>query len=337
MDLTVVIPTRDRRAVLLEALRRLAGQHGDAAFEVVVVDDGSTDGTPDELERRAADWPFELRVIRRPGGGPATARNRAMEVARAPVCLFMNDDSWARPDLIERHRAFHAAQPAPEDALLGHMTLPADPPPTPFMRWLATALFDYEGIADPRDAGGARFFTANVSAKAELLARAGGFDEGFSTAAHEDIDLGLRLDSLGMRLAYDPQAVVEHSHPMDLAGAIRRLRRVGTALAEFTERHPDWPVPRRPGLRHRAKASALTGLAAVGASTPGLKRETWRFLCHEAEREGYWDAVDGRPPAAEPPLRIGSALAGLASRDPDANVPAGTARGNARVFQPPPK
>jgi glycosyltransferase involved in cell wall biosynthesis len=323
MELTLVIPTRDRGAVLLEAMARLGEQQGGVAFEAIVVDDGSTDGTPAALDRAAPEWPFDLTVIRRRGGGPAAARNRAIEVARAPVCLFLNDDSWPQPDLLARHRDFHVRRPEPEAALLGRIELPAVPPATPFMRWLATALFDYGGIEDPRDAGGARFFTANVSAKTELLRGAGGFDERFRSAAHEDIDLGLRLERLGMRLAYDPDAVVEHSHPMDLPAAIERLRGVGAALAQFTDRHSDWPVPRRPGLRHRVKASALTALTALGARDPRLKRETWRFLCHEAGREGYWGAVDGEDgPLGAPGLRVGATLARLASRDPDARMPA---------------
>jgi GT2 family glycosyltransferase len=324
MELTLVIPTRDRLAVLLETLARLRRQRGEVEFEAIVVDDGSRDGTPDAVEREAAAVPFELTVLRRSGEGPAAARNAAIAVARAPVCLFLNDDAWPRPDLLERHRNFHAREPAPEAALLGRIDLPAEPPPTPFMRWLARALFDFDGIEDPSNAGGARFFTANVSAKTELLRRVGGFDERFPGAAHEDIDLGLRLERAGMRLAYDPAAVVEHSHPMDLPSAIARLHGVGSALAPFAELHSDWPVPRRPGPRHRMKAGALTGVAALGVRTPRLQREIWRFLCHEAAREGYWGTVDrtNGPAAPGSSLRVGGTLARLASRDPDARMPA---------------
>jgi hypothetical protein len=96
-------------------------------------------------------------------------------------------------------------------------------------------------------------------------------------------------------------------------------------MAPFVERHPEWPVTRRPGPRHRVKAAALTGIAAIGIRTPRLQREVWRFLCNEASREGYWDTVEPRGRFSNPPadgLRIGSRLAQLAIRDEDARLPA---------------
>ncbi|HEV2811814.1 MAG TPA: glycosyltransferase [Solirubrobacteraceae bacterium] len=326
MELTVVIPTRDRLPILLETLARLGRQRGDVAFEAIVVDDGSTDGTRAALEREVERTPYDLTVIETPGTGPAVARNRAIDRARAPVCLFINDDAWPREDLLERHRDFHRRRPEQQAALLGRMTLPPEPPPSPFMRWLADAHFDYDEIRDHANAGGKRFFTANVSAKTAFVQGAGGFDESFRAAAHEDIDLGLRLEAAGMRLAYDPDAVVEHCHPKDLAMAIDHCLMVGRTLAPFVERYPDRAVPLRPGLRHRVKASALTVLAALGVRTPGVQRETWRFLCHEAAREAYWSAVDRRARGEEPPaepLRIGRTLARLASRDRDTWLPIG--------------
>jgi GT2 family glycosyltransferase len=318
MDVTVVIPTRDRLAVLRETLARLERQSEDVAFEVVVVDDGSDEDVRKSVRDLARTASLDVTLIEQPPQGPAAARNRGIAAARAPVCLFMNDDSWADAALLTRHRDFHARNPDERAAMLGRLTLPSDPPPSPFMRWLAGVLFDYGSIDDPRDVGGGRFFTANVSAKVDLVRRCGGFDESFPLAAYEDLDLGLRLQQHGMRLAYDAHAVAAHAHPMDLAGAIVRLRRHGHAMAPFVERHPEWPVPRRPGLRHRVKAGVLTGVAAIGIKAPHVQREIWRFLCHEAAREGYWSAVEQPGPARRSPedrLRIGSRLAQLAIRN----------------------
>jgi GT2 family glycosyltransferase len=324
MDLTVIIPTRDRRAIVCETLARLEPQLADVPFEAIVIDDGSADDTPAAVAQLAERSPFALTLIEQPGLGPAAARNRALAIARAPVCLFIDDDTWPGPDLLVRHRDFHVRRPEPEAALLGHVDVASDPPPTPFTRWFAGLHLGYEGIEDPENAGGDHFFSGNASVKTVFVRDAGGFDEGFKAPAHEDIDLGLRLERRGMRLVYDGAAVVEHYHPIDVAGAIQRLYGAGASLALFAERYPEHPVARRPGMRHRVKAAALTALAATGVRTPALQHEIWRFLCHEAAREGYWRAVDereGRGGPSRPGLRIGRTLARLASGDAEARIP----------------
>jgi GT2 family glycosyltransferase len=337
MELSIIIPTRDRRGILLETLARLESQADGGDWEAIVVDDGSSDGTADAVRARTADSPLEVQVLEQAGLGPAAARNRALEHARAPVCLFMDDDSLPRPRLFARHRDFHAGDPAPEAALLGSVVLPTDPAPTAFVRFLQELMFDY-AISDPRNAGGQRFYACNVSAKKRFVMAAGSFDARLALAAHEDIDLGLRLEARGMRLAYDAEAIVEHVPPLDLRAAVARMWRTGQAQAGFVAKHPDWAVASPPGARHRAKAAALTALAALGVRTPRVQREIWRFLCHQATREGYWSAVENgvqsRAPADGVP-RIGRRLVELASRDPEAQAPVGapqraTARPTAR-------
>jgi len=326
MELTVIIPTRERVAILCETLDRLEPQLREVPFEVIVVDDGSTDTTGDVVARRAAVSPFQLVLIQQSGSGPAAARNRALGAARAPVCLFIDDDKWAREGLLARHTNFHRRNPEREAALLGHIVIAEQPPPTRFMRWLASQHLGFAGIQDPQDAGGRHFFTGNVSAKTDFIREAGGFDEGFTSAAHEDIDLGMRLQEQGLRLVYDRDAVVEHYHPSDLPMAIERMRDMGRANARFAERHPRRPVPRRPDVRHRVKAGGLAALAALGVRSSRVQHETWRFLCHEAFREAYWREVDAGKHGGEAPeqegLRIGRRLARLARRDEDAAMPA---------------
>jgi glycosyltransferase involved in cell wall biosynthesis len=313
MELTVIIPTRGRRAILRETLDRLEAQQDDAEFEVVVVDDGSTDGTVEMVRNHAARLAFPLMLIEQPRRGPAAARNRALAVAQAPVCLFIDDDSWPRAGLLARHRDFHRRRPEREAALLGLIAVAPAPPPTPFMLWLANVNHPHDDIEDPEAAGGFRFLTGNVSVKSGFLRDVGGFDER-QRPAHEDIDLGLRLEHRGMRLAYDADAVVDHYQPADLPATIERMSGIGRSLALLAERHPHVPRPGPPGIRHRVKAAALTTFAALGIRTPRVQRETWRFLCHEAGREGYWWNTE---------LRIGRTLARLASRDPDVQLPSG--------------
>ena len=321
----MIIASHNRCAILCETLDRLQAQMQDVEAEIIVVDDGSTDATRDVIGRRAAQSNFPLTLIEQPASGPGAARNRGLAAARAPVCVFIDDDCWPEPGFLSRHRDFHQRRPEQDAALRGRVELAPEPAPSPFMRWLA-GLHLGEGPANAENAGGEHFFTGNVSAKTEFLLSVGGFDESFTLVAHEDIELGMRLAERGMRLVYDPDALVYHYQPTDLPSTIARMHGVGWSHARIAERYVDRPAPRRPGLRHRVKAAALTALASVGARNQRVKHETWRFLCHQAAREGYWSAVDGKAPPAGPfdeHIRIGRTLARLASRDPATMMPRG--------------
>ena len=76
-----------------------------------MVDDGSTDDTPELLQKYAAQTPLSLRSVRQKNAGPAGARNHAISLLTAPVCLIIGDDIMASPTLVEQHLAFHAAHP----------------------------------------------------------------------------------------------------------------------------------------------------------------------------------------------------------------------------------
>lgn len=278
-----------------------------------MVDDGSDDGTPDRVKAFGDRSPLHLTLLQQGPRGPAAARNRALESARGSACLFIGDDCWPRTDLVARHLRFHLERPALEAALLGRVVWADELRATAFARWLEESgiQFEYHNLPGHAHLPGRFFYTANVSAKTAFLRDAGGFDEVFRSAAGEDVELGTRLERAGMRLAYDEGAVVEHFHPFDLAALLDRMHRVGKATALLSDRVPELPVPRRPGLRHKARASALTALHAIGLRTDALRRATWTFLSHEAAREAYWgDAADDRP------LRIGTTLFRLAQRDP---------------------
>ncbi len=321
IELSVIIPTRDRVDILTETLKRLVEQRTEIEFEIVVVDDGSRDATVAEARSVAEHAPVPLTVLEQGSRGPAAARNRGIAAARGSTCLFIGDDTWPRADLVERHARLHRRHPEPETALLGHVQWAAASRPTPFMHWLNSGIqFDFDQIADPENVGGSCFYTANVSAKRSFLVANGCFDEAFPHAALEDIELGLRLERAGLRLVYDAAAVVEHFHPYDLRASLRRMRTLGRSAVILHERVPDWPLPRRPGARHRLKAAVLTALNMVPRARPlPVRHATWHFLCHEAFREGCW-AVS---PRGDRELRIGRSLAWLAARDAATRAPEG--------------
>jgi GT2 family glycosyltransferase len=301
MELSIVIPSRLRERVLSETLRRLVEQAKGRPVEVIVVYDG-----PSAERRIAAETTVgsgvEVRIAEQEPRGPAAARNRGLAEAAGTATLFLGDDAWPAPGLIDRHLAFHREHPEPEAALLGRVA-PAPPlDRAEFVRWLHTdgVQFGYGALA-PGPVPPGCFWTANVSAKTELLRAAGGFDEAFTDAACEDAELGIRLARRGMRLVYDPEALAEHYHPADLETTLDRMRRVGVAYRLLVERAPEVEVPSRPAFKHRVKAAGLLAAGAVGQA----RKATWRFLCDEALREAYWDVA----PASGRRLRIGDSLA----------------------------
>jgi GT2 family glycosyltransferase len=311
--LSIVIPSRNRREVLLETLARLARQDVSDRFEVIVVDDGSSDGTSAALQ--SSDWPtFDLVPFHQDHRGQATARNLGVSRARGEVCLFLGDDMWPPQDLVRRHLRFHAAHPDREAALLGRAQWAPETLPTPFMRWLEGGIqFEFGAISDRQDVEPRFFYTANVSVKTELLRDVGGFDE--SLRDGEDIELGFRLQRAGMRLVYDPETFVDHFHPADLRSSLRRMQRIGRAGLTLAERVEGWPVPPRPGFRHRVKATILAVASLVFPARP-VRQAAWRFLCHEAFRESYWNVTP-----LDRPLLIGSTLLRIAERDEAVALP----------------
>jgi glycosyltransferase involved in cell wall biosynthesis len=286
-----------------------------------VVDDGSTDGTADVVASAEPTLPGGLRVLRQENRGPSAARNLGLREAQAGVSLFLGDDTWPHDDLVARHAHFHAQHPEPELALLGHVEWAPEAGPSPLMRWI-----DEQGIQFAHRFLGARvpgahFYTSNVSVKTTFLREQGGFDESFPDAALEDTELGLRLEAAGMSLVYDPEAVVEHYHPVDLADLLARVGKVGRAAPMMTARFPDWRwkeswhAPAATGVGSVARDSALLALHLSGLRTARVRRATWWNLCHRA--------FDRSRRGLAGPQRLERWLTAAAARDPAAVRPKG--------------
>ncbi len=317
VEVSIVIPTRNRRPILLETLAGIERAVATLPVEVIVIDDGSTDGSTQAVGELSERSPLLLRAIRQESRGPAAARNRGIDVARGAACLFLGDDVRPRAALVERHVEFHRAHRESGAALLGLVVAAPPLDASEFVRWLheGGVQFGFARLKAGRPTPPECFWTANVSAKTALIREAGGFDESFRGAACEDAELGLRLAAAGMRLQFDPVAVGEHFHPMDLEDTLARMRTVGRAYRMLHERAPGFPMPRRPGVRHRLKASALTAMHLARVRPAPVRRASWRFLCDEVQREAYWE-LPGRDGA----LQVGSTLARLAARDPAARI-----------------
>ncbi len=201
------MPTYQRReslARLLEALEAQTYPLDD--FEVIVVDDGSTDGTREHLA--SARPAYRLRHFSQPNSGAGAARNLGVVHARGALIVFFDDDVLPDPGAIAAHVAAHRA--APGTVVIGPMLPPRVWPRPAWIRWEEDKLLEQYSamiagayVCTPR-----QLFTANASLERRHFIQAGGFDPTFARA--EDVELGYRLRDRGSSFAFEPRAAVVH-------------------------------------------------------------------------------------------------------------------------------
>ena len=234
--LSVVIPTYEREeqlGVLLDSLERQSlFTSGPADFEVVVVVDGSSDGTLRSLAHRAAAWSergVTLRFETQPNQGAAAARNRGVLAARGEVVLFLDDDLVVAPDVLEQHREFHATHPGLAHACLGLVDWSGDDSPLGRYLWRSDEYLDWKRVyeRDPDDVGAEAFWTGQLSLKRHFLLAHGLFDEAFGRQAGEDLDLGRRLVPAGLALHFRAGSVTRLQERFALESLMRRQRLKG--------------------------------------------------------------------------------------------------------------
>ena len=258
-QLGIVIPTHNRAGALLECLAHLERQTFQD-FEVIVVDDGSTDSTPQEMEGYQRTTPLCIRYVRQTGRGPATARNLGISLLQAPICLLLGDDMFASPTLVQHHLQIHRENPDVRVAALGLVRWSAAAQKvSPFMRWLdeANVQFSYPELMAGKKPNWGHFYSSNLSAKTELLQRFA-FNEDFRHAAMEDMELAYRIEKRGgLDLKFLPEALADHFHPTTFRQACARMVRVGNAFGLFYDLWPE----RRP-LQARGRRQAVVAMVA---------------------------------------------------------------------------
>jgi glycosyltransferase involved in cell wall biosynthesis len=223
---SVVVATRDRAGSLRRLLDSLQAQTLESgAFEVVAVDDGSTDGTAELLGAEAERSALPLTVLRRgAAGGPSAARNDGWRAAQAPLVAFIDDDCVATPGWLADLAAAAAAAPG---SIVQGRTLP-DPAASvgPFSRSLWV------------EREGPYYQACNIAYPRELLERLGGFDAEAFPFVGEDTDLAWRAFAAGAGARWAPGALVHHA-VVDLGpvGKLRMAARWTPSIGLFA-RHP---------------------------------------------------------------------------------------------------
>jgi len=241
MFFSIVIPTYNRQPILEKCLRALENQRlTDRTvenYEVVVVDDGSTDGTLTWLNAHQAEFPHVV-TYEQNHQGPSAARNLGVQQAKGDTIIFIDSDLVVTEQFLQSH----ATTLQTEEKALNSDRL--------FTYGAVINTCNFENpTAEPykiTDFSAAYFATGNVAIAKKWLEQAGLFDTRFQLYGWEDLELGVRLKELGLKLVKCPAAVGYHWHPPFSLEQIPKLIdqeiQRGRMGVLFYQKHPTWEV-----------------------------------------------------------------------------------------------
>ena len=271
LEASVIIATYNRARVLAPVLEALGRQSvGPERFEVVVADDGSTDGTAELVAAVARRLPVHVSYVRLDHVGVCRARNEAIRCSRGRYLVFIDSDIVCDPRFVEEHLRTHHRHP--RSVVTGPAVLirSLDEIPRPVRPWhWSTAPF----------AGG------NASVARDEALAAGLFDEGFDELGWEDVEFGIRLKARGLSVRFNPRAVGYHykPDPVDPAALARYAAAQGRMAVRFVRKHPTLEVRMATGLN--PVALLIDTLASVGDWDLRLAR--WVLDRTDPRREGW--------------------------------------------------
>lgn len=246
MDLSIIIPTYNRAATLRETLAALDAQLTDSGFEVIVVDDGSTDNTAELTRSFASKTRLPVSYYYQPNRKQGAARNLGARFAEGEFLLFLGDDIVPGREFAEQHLAKHRESidnsgSGVSPVVIGYTTWPPEWKKTRFLEFIGEKgwQFGFSLIEDFNDVPFNFFYTSNLSMSGKLFRDSGGFDEDFTVYGWEDIELSLRLKGMGIKIVFNPEAKAFHYHPTDLRSFAERQRQVGLSACHLLEKHPE--------------------------------------------------------------------------------------------------
>lgn len=237
MFASVIIPVCNGAATLEGTLQGFLTQEvpGDQ-FEVVLCDDGSTDGSPQILARYGDDP--RVKVIYQENLGQSAATNRAAHMARGELLIFSAQDivPRARHFLsrhIQGHRGFRG-----DRCISGYIRYPDEVVTNDFMICMRDGnhQFDYQQISDPDDLDPLKLYAPNFSVKKSCFLRVGGFDESFPYG-FQDTDLGIRFYLAGIKISLRDDIDCLHYHPLDFDDYAFKKRSFGRSFIDLFNKH----------------------------------------------------------------------------------------------------
>ena len=283
---SVIVPTYNRLPILKKCLAAMEAQTLPSNdFEVVVIDDGSSDGTQEALKNYQPSFRFQY--LRQTNSGTGAARRNGVAHASGEYLLLMNDDTICDPDLLEQHLRTHTEYSPERWAVLGNFEYPVAARQRALTQYFCGEPFMFPQVSMEAGCpyGYSHFITCNLSVRRDAVVEAGSFDSTYKLS--EDTELGIRLHEMGYRVLYHPDAHAFHDHlPYPARNLIRRARVYGADYFYMFGRHPrvmkEWAMPVN-----------LTGMDEQNATRVLHYVEAHRHEVEEAvEALERWDSVD---------------------------------------------
>ncbi|HEX4963505.1 MAG TPA: glycosyltransferase family A protein [Thermoanaerobaculia bacterium] len=301
----MVIPTFNRASLLAASLDSLARQSlAPDRFEVIVIDDGSTDGTA----RVCQDFHgcIVLRHYRIDHAGTSAAKNLGLFLSVAPLVFFFDDDDLAGSDLLAEHLEAHRRYPQTNLAILGHTSWAPALPQSELMRFVTGAgafLFSYGSLSDGQVLDFTYFWAGRSSCKRAFLAQHGVFRPLFNPGL-EDIELGSRLARFGLQVVYWARARQFANRAFTFEAFCRRCERHGMSQYHWARLNPgnaqiaaycqsagaearwkEWECLLPPRM---VRVHALEEAEARGELSAAMRAELyrlyeWSFLAHKTK------------------------------------------------------
>ncbi len=238
MKISIVIPTFNRADALKVSLEKIIQQQG-VDFEVIVVDDGSTDHTADIVRK----FP-EVQYIKQKNLKQGIARNNGVKKATGEIILFGQDDIFMEPNFLKYHHDNHVKNPNENVVVLGFTTWDPEIKINSYMKFLETSGWQFgynqlkRGINDRKDIY-KFFYTSNISMKKSFFEKEW-FDEDFTCYGWEDVEIGYRFwKNHDMKLFYEPMAVGYHHHKIPEDGLKKKMNNIGMSAVHFEKLQPE--------------------------------------------------------------------------------------------------
>jgi glycosyltransferase involved in cell wall biosynthesis len=250
VPLSVIVCTYNRADYLCKVLASLSNQTlSKSDFEIVLIDDGSSDHTRDIVESFQRNLP--INYFYQNNAGLASAKNHGIYASQGEILLFLDDDDVAAPSLLGEHIETHRLYSDSNYAALHYTAWSDDLIVTPLMHFITEIgffLFAYPNIKHGDILDYTYFWGGRSSCKRSFLIDHGVFNPVFHFGC-EDIELGYRLSQHGLKVVYNAKAVSRMIRPIMFDDFCRRLIKQGRSQYIFSTLHSD------PGVHEWAEIS----------------------------------------------------------------------------------